>query len=675
MNAASALRAGAGLRSTFLVLAAVAAGAAHAQLLTPNYRDTDLRQVIEAVGAVTGRNFLIDPRVRAQVTLISNTPMSPEAFYEAFLATLAVHGFIAVEEGSVTKIVPDVNARQLPGGAAEAEGEELITQVVRVDNVAAPTLVPILRPMQPQYAHLAAPPGANVLVIVDRASNVQRLLRIIERIDQEAVSDVEVIPLENAFAGEVAQTLMTLTQAAQAGGGAAMAQIIADERTNSILLSGSESDRMRYRALIAYLDAPTEGGGDTRVRYLNYADAEELAMRLQTQFGAGAPAAAGGEGGAPPAAEGPVSIWADPATNALVMSAPARVMQDMMAVIDQIDIRRAQVAVDAIIVELTEEKAAELGVTWIVADEDDAPIGLTNFGATVRGLPQLGVAAQGDTPSIDVIPDGILTGVGKITDTGTSWAALLSALRGDGSTNIIATPQITVLDNEEAEISVGQEVPFLTGQFTNTGTSDGAINPFQTITREQVGTRLRIIPQINEGSGVKLTIEQEQSSLSPGAGGAVDLVTNNRTITTSVFVEDGDILVLGGLIDNQLRESEQRVPGLGRIPGLGWLFRARNTERVKTNLMVFIRPRILRDSIQANSLTNEKYDYIRELQRQQAEERVRLMREESRPVLPELPAGQPPAGQPPEAPTDEAAPPPGEADEPEGTEPDDGNEP
>src|SRR5690606_32024789 len=431
---------------------------------------------------------------------------------------------------------------------------------------------------------------------------------------------------------------------------------------NSVLLSGTAQARLRYRALVAYLDEPVEGGGDTRVRYLHYADAEQLATQLQQQFGGTGAATAAGTNGAAAPSEGPVMIWADAATNALVISAPSRIMQSIMSIIDQIDIPRAQVLVEAIFVEVTDEKAAELGVTWIVdGSDDDNAVGLTNFSSTTRGVVQLGAAAQGDQPSINAIPDGALIGVGRIRDTGTSWAALLSALRGDGSTNIIATPHVTVLDNDEAEISVGQEVPFLTGSFTATGTSDGAINPFQTIQREPVGTSLRITPQINEGDGMKLRIEVEQSSINFGAGGAVDLVTTTRSISTSVAARDGEILVLGGLIDDQLRETEQRVPGLGRIPGLGWLFRARSTERVKTNLMVFIRPTILRDNVQAGLHTSRKYNYIREMQRLQAERPVQLRRGETRPLLPEL-----------EEP-DGTGEPRSDADTPETRNPDDGN--
>ncbi len=603
---------------------------AEAQIM-PNYREADIRQIIEAVGEVTGRNFLVDPRVQAQVTLLSYTPMSPDAFYDAFLATLQVHGFAALESGDIVKIVLDSTARQLPGAGAGAEGDRFVTQTIALQNIGAAQLVPILRPLVPQYGHLAAHPTSNILIIADRASNVKRMLNIIARMDQAGSEDIEVIRLENASATEVVRMLTTLNQAAAAAGGAPAARIAADDRTNSVLISGNLNGRLRYRALIAHLDTPNEDGGDTRVRYLNYADAEDLATNLQTQF-----SAVGAAGAAGVSAQG-VSIWADAGTNALVINAPANVLQDMNSVIDRLDIRRAQVRVDAIIVEVSEDTASTCGVSWAAQGSgSDNPVAFTNFGSTVPGIIQLGTASAGGTPDPNALPEGAVLAVGQIRDNGTSWAAILSALRGDATTNIISTPSIVTLDNEEAEIKVGQEVPFVTGSFTSTGAAAGSVNPFQTIQREEVGVSLKITPQINEGSGVKLTIEQETSSISSGASGAVDLVTNTRTITTSVFVEDQDILVLGGLIDDQLSEREQRVPFLGRIPGLGWLFRARTTEKVKTNLMVFIRPTILRDRVQANFETNAKYSYIRDLQLRQAEETIPLSRGTERPLLPEI---------------------------------------
>ena len=599
--------------------------------IMPNYRQADIQQIIEAVGEVTGKNFVVDPRVQAQVTLLSFSPMTPDAFYDTFLAALQVHGYVALDSGDIVKIVPDANARQLPGAPPGSTGDQLITQTVRLENVGAAQLVPILRPLIPQYGHLAAHTTSNMLIIADRAANVARMLNIVARIDQAGNDEIEIIPLENASASQIVRMLSALNQASAAAGNAPGVQLAADERTNSLLLSGAQSSRLRYRALIAHLDTPTEGGGDTRVRYLSYADSEDLATNLQTQFGAL------GEGGAGGTSQA-ITIWSDAPTNALVINAPANILQDMNSVIDRLDIPRAQVKVDAIIVEVTEDKAAEFGVTWAIeAAQDNIGIGLTNFPATSTGIAQVAAATQSDTSSASLAPQGISFGVGRINRAEASWAAILTALQGDATTNIISTPSIVTMDNEQAEISVGQEVPFLTGQFTATGAAQGAINPFQTIQRQAIGTSLTITPQINEGTGVKLNIEQKTSSISAGAAGAIDIITNNRTITTSVFVEDGEILVLGGLIDDQLLETEQQVPVLGRIPLLGWLFRSSSTEKVKTNLMVFIRPTILRDNIQARFETDAKYQYIRDLQLEQAEEPVQLMKGASRPILPELP--------------------------------------
>ena len=624
--------------------------------IMPNYREADLRQVIEAVGEVTGRNFLVDPRVTGQVTFLSYSPMSSEAFYEAFLATLQIHGFIAVESENVVRIVPDATARVHPGLAAETEGDRIVTQTVQLTNVGAAQLVPILRPLIPQYGHLAAHPGSNTLIIVDRGSNVDRMLSIVARMDQNSDEEIEVIRLENARAGEVVTMLTALDQGAVTEGVPAM-QIAADERTNSILISGPIDRRLRYRALIAHLDTPSGEAGNTQVRYLSYASAEDLATNLQAQFAGQAVTGAGGGAAAVGGSSQDLSIWADAGTNSLIMSAPARVLADINAVIDRLDIRRAQVQVDAIIVEIGESRANELGITWALQGTgNNTPVGGTNFPSTAPGILQLGGAAlagangtgamAGAAGALSALPEGVLTAVGRIRETGTSWGAVLTALAGDASTNIIATPTIVTLDNEEATIEVGSEVPFLSGQYTGTGTGgvSGVLNPFQTIQRNQVGTSLTITPQINEGSGVKLLIEQETSSISQGVQGAVDLVTDRRTISTTVFVDDGQILVLGGLIDDQSREVEQRVPVLGQIPGVGVLFRSQSTELEKTNLMVFIRPTIIRDSVQAAFQTEAKYRYVRDLQLEQGARGVQLMGDAQRPTLPQLETLVPAAG-------------------------------
>jgi general secretion pathway protein D len=641
------------LRASLAAAVLAVCGVAFAQnaTITPNYKDADIRQIIEAVSDVTGRNFIVDPRVKAQVTMLSSTPMSADAFYETFLSILDVYGFVAVQSGNVVKILPDANARQIPGAetyAGEASNDDIVTQVVEVQNIAAAQLVPILRPLIPQYGHLAAHPPSNMLIISDRAANVRRLLRIIGRIDQAGDEDIEVVPLEHATAGDVVRVLTSLSQA-QRSEGAGQIGLVADDRTNSVLISGEKNQRLKMRTLIAHLDTPLEDGGNTRVRYLRYANAEELSTKLQSQFtGAGAGGQSGQAGtqggGLAGAAGGPIQIWSDELTNAMVVTAPPKAMRAIMAVVDKLDIRRAQVLVEAIIVEITADKSAELGVEWAVdGSQDNNAIGIQNFpssGVNLLGL--AGAAAGGGEDAGNAlagIGSGITLGVGRISENGTSFVALLRALQGDADTNIISTPTIVTMDNEEASIEVGQEVPFLTGQFTNTGANTGAVNPFQTINRESVGTKLEITPQISEGESIVLKINQEISSIAQGATGAVDLVTQERKISTSVIVENGGILVLGGLIDDTIRESDQRVPVLGSIPVLGNLFRSRSTNTVKANLMVFIRTSILRNPEQTHMATEEKYNFMREMQ--QEEGRIRLMPGKARPTLPPIETYEP----------------------------------
>jgi len=587
--------------------------------ITPNYKDADIRQVIEAVGEVTGKNFILDPRVKAQVTMLSSSPMTPDAFYETFLSILQVYGFVAIPSGDVIKILPDANARQMPGSSPANRRDDIVTQVIEIHNVAAAQLVPILRPLIPQYGHLAAHPASNMLIISDRAANVQRMLRIIHRIDQAGDEDFEVIRLEHASAAEIVRIVSSLNQGGRGQAGAAAAgtlpSIVADDRTNSVLIGGEKNRRLRIRALIAHLDTPLEDGGDTRVRYLRYADAEDLATKLQTQY-----QKAVKEKGAP-AESGDISIWADAPTNALIINAPPKIMRSMDQVIDKLDIRRMQVLLETVIVEVSAEKAADLGITWAFGDAElNNAVGVTQFdGLTgVTGLAKaIGSGSGGTTAGSGAanlsLQNGVSLGLGRLSNSGLSFVALIEALEADTNTNIMGTPILTTLDNEEAEIRVGQEVPFVTGSFTNTGTAGSAVNPFQTVQREQVGLTLKLTPQINEGDAVRLKIEQEISSVSDSTQ-AVDLITNNRTINTTVIVEDGGTLVLGGLIQEDLRKKEQRVPLLGSIPLLGALFRSSSSQKVKTNLMFFIRPTILRDKNQAALETGQKYNYIRNLQ-------------------------------------------------------------
>ncbi len=606
---------------------------------TLNLKDADIRVLIDTVASVTGKNFIIDPRVKAKVTVVSSQPMAADELYQVFLSILQVHGFAAVPVGDVIKIVPDVNAKQGPvptAGAARthAAGDQLITRVIQINHVPAAQLVPILRPLIPQQGQLAAYQPSNVLLISDRAANVNRLVEIISRIDRPDQSDIEIIPLKYAPASEVARTLSTL-QKQDAKGSLMPGQpsITADERTNSILISGDKSTRLRLRGLIAHLDTPLDNGGDTQVIFLKYAQAEELVKILtgvsksntsaKSRTGAKSSPSRGGKSvvtARRPTGYGTrqdVSIQADITNNAIVITAPPAIQQELKQVISQLDIRRDQVLVEAIIAEVSQELAKELGTSLAVGSTNAS--GRANSPALVTNLGQLtstalAVANGGQIPSS---LSGLLLGGGDLAKGGgTSFGILLKALGSDAATNILSTPTLVTLDNVEAEITVGQEVPFLTGQFTSTGTNTNSVNPFQTIERKDVGLTLKIKPQINEGDAVMLEIQQESSTLAATAGGlsTADVVTNKRTIKTSVLAEDGQVIVLGGLMDDSYRDTSEKVPLLGDIPVLGHLFRFNGTKKSQQTLMVFIRPVILRDAKSARAYTRAKYNDLRSRQ-------------------------------------------------------------
>ena len=648
--------------AVLLLAGAIASAQQNQQKITPNFKDADITMIAEAVSAATGKNFIIEPRVRAQVTMLSSTPMSPDAFYETFLSILQVHGFVAMPSGDVIKIVPDANARTMPGddlpNRVSSTSDEIVTQVIQVKNVNAAQLVPILRSLIPQNGHLAAYQPSNILIISDRAANVNRIQRIIQRIDQAGDSDVEIIPLQNASSAEIVRVITTLYQQQQAQeGGSSPMKLVADERSNSVLVSGDPSQRLRIKALIAHLDTPLQSGGDTQVRYLRYADAEKIAPKLKEQITgiAQATPAAGGAANSPAAqAEKATMIWADPETNALIITAQPKTMRSVMSILDKLDIRRMQVLVEAIIVDVRQDKAAALGVNWAAWSNDDdtripigsfnQPIGGTNTG-TVSLTDVARIAANPTTALANgaSLPTGSLFGIGRIAPTGINFAAILRAVRNDADSNVIATPSAVTMDNQEAELKVAQEVPFITGQFSNTGSggNNGSVNPFQTVQREEVGTILKVTPQLNGGSTVILKLEIESSSLAPTSG-AVDLITNKRTINTNVMIEDGGIVVLGGLISDNATRGEQRVPFLGRIPLIGLAFKTRSADSNKSNLMIFIRPKILRDGVEASYETDAKYNYMLEQQRKT---------NGGRELLPLLPGPKPQLAPPPPPPT------------------------
>jgi general secretion pathway protein D len=612
--------------------------AAMANSVTLNLKDAEINTLIATVSEVTGRNFIIDPRVKARVTVISATPMSPEGVYETFLAVLQVYGFAAIPAGEAIKIVPETNARQDGGSATSVSPrtaqDEIVTRVMQIQNVPAAQLVPILRPLVPQWGHLAAYSPSNMLIIADRAANVVRLERIIADIDRGGDREIEMIRLEHAAASEVVRILTGLGQQGQQQDPTQRpATIIADERSNAVLIGGDKSERQKFIDIIRSLDIPLADDGATQVVYLRFANAENLAPILEG-FAEQA-AAAEGSGGSGGNAQQTrrrqdARIIADPDTNALVITGAPKTLRQIRNVIEQLDIQRAQVLVETLIAEISSNTSSQLGLDWAVYNPDRIAAAGIFDPATGQVIQQAGSALVGGSLGSGTIsgssnPAGALSGLlgqgvtavaGRLRDDGTSFGVLIRALAGDGDTNILSAPTLLTMDNEEAEFSVGQEVPFLTGQFTNTGsgTGTGAINPFQTIERRDVGLTLNLTPTINEGNQVRLKIGLEVSSLGAALAGSLNQITNKRTITNTVSVENGQVLILGGLIDDNITDSRSGVPFLSRIPVLGALFRYQAVTKEKRNLMLFLRPQILRKRIEADYYTRMKYEHLRSSQ-------------------------------------------------------------
>src|SRR6267154_423399 len=662
----------AGLLASLTLPAAAQVKSQDGPTITPNYKDADLSQIIQAVSEVTGKNFIIDPRVNAKVTMLSATPMSPAAFYEAFLSVLQVYGFVAVPAGKVIKIIPNTDQRVVPANDLPANvsstSDEIVTQIIAMKNVSAAQLVPILRPLIPQYGQLAAYAAGNMLIISDRASNVYRIVRIVQRMDESGDEPIEVIALHNASAADVVRIVNSLNQGGQgAEGAAAAAKIVADDRTNSILLTGEKSQRLKLKALILNMDTPLSAGGDTQVRYLRYADAEKIADKLKGQATATAKAQGGppaaGTGGGTPNVDASVTIWADVSTNALIITAPPKIMKSLMAVIDKLDIRRAQVQVEAIIVEIDVNKSSSLGVQWLLDGGNSYGYGVTNLpttgGTSIVDLASAVLGATGTTTTIPSTPTGTTgtTGISSSTvgtgatfalgrynaNTKKGFAALIQAIRSDGSSNIISTPSLITMNNEEAEVKVTQEIPLITGSYSNSQASvAGTTSPFTTIQREEVGTILKVTPHISEGNTIQLKIEQEDSSPGAKLTDSADISTNKRNIKTTILMDDGGIIVLGGLMKDTVAESEDRVPGLGSIPLLGNLFKSRSGSRQKTNLLVFLRPKILRDQRATEAMSVSKYNEIRAEEKSLHKGKITLLPGEKQPSIPAIAPGNPP---------------------------------
>ncbi len=599
------------------LLAAVSA-AGRAQDINFDFEEAELRAVIQAVAEFTGRNFLVDPAVKGTVTVVAPQTLTEEEAYQVFQSVLEVNGYVTVEADGVTKIVPQDKGKlggAFPSGR-EAGGDDIVTRVIRLEHVRAERLVPLLRPLIPGYGHLAGDAESGSLILTDRAANVARLVNIIDRLDRPAsAGEVELVNLTHASAEEMAQLFSRLHR--NNGGPDAPGDglvVIADPRTNSMVIKADTDTRKEIKDLALALDTPSSGRGNTHVIYLKNASAENLVEVLESSL-TNAPDAEGGS------LSKEISIKADPETNALVVTATQSDFAILEQVIRKLDVRRLQVYVEALIAEVDAQTTQEIGVQFGIGDGVRADrrgvVGSTNLGtnagtnlAEVLANPLAAGAGLsfGYVDGIITLPDG--TEVYNLN-------ALAKALEGQSDANVLSTPNILTMDNEEAEIVVGQNVPFITGSFSQISQGTAVENPFQTIQRRDVGLTLRIKPQITEGSAIKMEIFQEVSNVAL-RGEARDIVTNTRSLSTTIVAENNQMVVLGGLIQDDLSNNVQKVPLLGDVPILGQLFRYKNRTRKKTNLLVFLRPQVIRGPKDMDEPTRDKYEYLGRLTDQEA---------------------------------------------------------
>jgi general secretion pathway protein D len=626
-----------------LTLSAVSA----AQEYTVNLKDTDIQEFIKFVADVTGTTMVVDPNVKGKVRVISSKPVSQAELYDLFLSILDVQGYTAVRSGQVIRIVPSKDARSSPVPIMEDQAavgnDEYVTQVIRLDNISAAKLIPVLRPLVPQQAHMAAYAPSNAIIISDIRSNIGRIVDIIERMDRSAIQTTEIIRLKYGVAEDVVSMLNTLEKSRQGEGAEAdkEAVLVADKRTNSVVVTADELSVDRIRKLVAYLDTPLEQSGNVRVIYLEYADSTEIAEVLTRVMQNISRLEEGGSNKR--VGTGESTIEADEGTNSLIITADTDEMAALEAVIARLDIRRAQVLIEAIIVEVTVLEGQELGLQWLFANDNGAyGSNITTNEARRNSLSQLGGALVPDDGSENIGTREVAASLATIPGTTLGWGVvdesltmtvILNALESQGNTNILSTPSLLTLDNEEAFITVGQQVPFVTGSYTSTGVGNGASNPFQTIERQSVGVTLKVTPQINEGDAVVMDITQEVSSLGPALI-ASDIITNERKIETMVLANDGNIVVLGGLVEDKVTDSSEGVPVLSSIPLLGRLFRSDAVEVTKQNLLVFIRPTIIRNDEDLAGATAEKYRFIRDQQMERRERGLMFLDDGNLPVLP-----------------------------------------
>jgi general secretion pathway protein D len=638
-----------GLTMTLMLSALIQSKPALAQEFTVNLKDTDIQEFIEFVADVTGTTIVIDPAVKGKVKVVSSKPVSRPELYDLFLSILDVHGYTAVRSGEVVRVIPNKNARSAPVdviSGTSSISDEYVTQVIRLQNVSAAKLIPVLRPLVPQQAHMAAYAPSNAIIISDVRANINRISQIIDRMDQSAVRETEVVKLRYGVASDVVEMLKTLEKS-RAGEGADAndeAGLVADKRSNSVIITADEVSTERIKTLINYLDTPLEQSGNVRVMYLEYADATEVATVL-TRVMQNLARLDEATGKSRSANASKSTIEADEGTNSLIITADSDEMAALESVIARLDIRRAQVLVEAIIVEMEIVEGRELGLQWLFAN--DSGVFGSNVSTSQAQQGRNAAIAQAilpeDSASTEIGVRDLAGALSQIPGTTFGWGVvdenltmttILNALESQGNANILSTPSLLTLDNEEAFITVGQQVPFVTGSYTNTGAANGVANPFQTIQRENVGVTLQVTPQINEGDSVVMDIVQEVSSISQQVLSASDVITNERKIETKVLAKDGDIVVLGGLVKDDIQDSQQGVPILSGIPILGRLFRSDVVSVTKSNLLVFIRSTIIRDDEDLAGATAEKYRYIRDQQRQRRDQGLMFLDDNVMPVLP-----------------------------------------
>jgi general secretion pathway protein D len=614
-----------------------------------NFVNAEIEEVVRAVSHITGKNFLIDPRVKGTINIVSATPVPASLAYEILLSALRMQGFAAVENGGVTKVMPEADAKLHIGASSDpkSSGDKLVTRVYMLKHESAVQLVPVLRPLIAPNNIVVAYPNNNALVITDYASNLKRIEQIIASIDQPSIEGPVIIPVKYSSALDLASTINRLMQdgAVVATGSTDASQrftLVADSRSNSLLLRTESPARvMRVRDLISKLDIAGTSPGNMHVVYLKNAEAAKIAQTLRSVVSGDtsslAPAASGTTGLSPASSTptGSGMIQADVASNALIITAPDAVYNNLRAVVEMLDVRRAQVFVEALIAEVTADKVAEFGVQWQalngIAGAGNQIIGGTNFGATgniLSSAANIGTVGQG-------LNIGVVNGSTTIPGLGTvlNLGVLAKFLETDNNANILSTPNLLTLDNEEAKIIIGQNVPFITGSYAQTGSTTTAA-PFQTIERKDVGLTLKIKPQISEGGTVKMQVFQEISSVQ-NLNNAAGIITNKRSLESSVLVDEGQIVVLGGLIQDSVNKQEDKTPLLSSIPWLGNLFRHEIRTSSKTNLMIFIRPYVLRTATAPNNLTLDRYEYLR------GEEKKGQI--PSRSVLPDMPSPTLPA--------------------------------